>query len=129
MARGVTNAASSTISKSYAEKQCGQYHQKRNCTGTEPAIKMVNIHSVNFNSNHSTILANLNTSSNKAIILVTCKDTGIDGNIMSFNIFTKLFPSATADKLVATKDTTKLRTYNCTTITHLGRCKVEIEKK
>ena len=43
--------------------------------------------------------------------------TGSDGNIMQFNIFTKLFPRATTDQLAATKDATKLRTYNCTTIT------------
>ena len=54
-------------------------------------------------------------------------DTGSDGNIMPFNIFTKLFPSTTADQLVATKDATNLRTYNSTTITQLGSCKVEIE--
>ena len=46
---------------------------------------------------------------------------------MPFNIFTKLFPSTTMDDLAATKDATKLRTYNYTTITQLGRCKVEIE--
>ena len=46
---------------------------------------------------------------------------------MPFNIFTKLFPSATADQLVATKDATKLRAYNHTTITQLGRYIVEIE--
>ena len=34
-------------------------------------------------------------------------DMGSDGNIMPFNIFTKLFPSATADQLAATKDATK----------------------
>ena len=52
---------------------------------------------------------------------------GSDGNIIPFNILTKLFLSATADQLAATKLVTKLRTYNCTTITQLGRCKVEIE--
>ena len=35
---------------------------------------------------------------------------GSDGNIMPFNIFTKLFLNMTADQLVATKDATKLRT-------------------
>ena len=60
--------------------------------------------------------------------MVTCKvDMGSDGNIMPFNIFTKLFPSTTMDQLVATKDVTKLRTYNCTTISQLGRCKVDTE--
>ena len=89
---------------------------------------MVNINSVNFNSNHSAIIANLKTSGNKAAIMVPYKvDTGSDGNIIPFDIFTKLFPSTTKDQLVATKDATKLRTYNLTKITQLGRCKVEIE--
>ena len=89
---------------------------------------MVNINSVSFDSNHSTIIADLKTSSNKATIVVPYKlDMGNDGSIMPFNIFTKLFPSTTADQLTATKDATKLRTYNCTPITQLGRCKVKIE--
>ena len=54
-------------------------------------------------------------------------DTGSDGNIMPLNIFTKLFPRPTMDQLATTKDAKKLRTYNCTTITQLGRCKVEIK--
>ena len=54
-------------------------------------------------------------------------DMGSDWNIIPFIIFTKLFPSTTTDQLVATKDATKLRTYNCGTITQLTRCKVEIE--
>ena len=83
----------------------------------EPCIEMVNIHSVSFNSNHSAIIANLKTSSNKATIVVPYKvHIGSDGNIMPFNIFTELFHSATANQLVATKDATKLRTCNCTTI-------------
>ena len=57
-----------------------------------------------------------------------CKvDTGSDGNIMPFNIFIKLFPSATTDQLAATKDAIKLRTYDHTTIKQLGRYKVDIE--
>ena len=88
---------------------------------------MVNINSVSFNSNHSAIIANLKTSSNKATIAVPYKvDMGSDGNIMPFNIFTKLFPSTTADQQAATKDATRQRIYNCTATTQLGRCKVEI---
>ena len=48
---------------------------------------------------------------------------------MLFNIFAKLFPRATADQLVATKDATRLKSYNYTTITQLGRFNVEIENK
>ena len=50
-------------------------------------------------------------------------DMGSDGNIMPFHVFTKLFPSATMDQHVATKNATKLRIYNLTTITQLGRYK------
>ena len=89
---------------------------------------MINRNSININSNHSAIIANLKASSNKATTALPYKvDTGSDGNIIPLNIFTKLFPSTTADQLVATKDATKLRAYNCKTITQLGRCKVEIE--
>ena len=69
----------------------------------EPVIEKVNINSVNFNSNHSAIIANLKTSSIEATIVVPYKVAmGSDWNIMPFNIFTKLFPSTTA-QLVATK--------------------------
>ena len=61
----------------------------------EPGIKMINIISVNFNSNHSAVIANLKTSSNKATIMVSYKiDTGSDGTIMLFYILPKLFPCA-----------------------------------
>ena len=46
---------------------------------------------------------------------------------MPFNVFKKLFPYTTEDRLVATKDTTMLRTYTSTTITQLGRCGMVIE--
>ena len=84
----------------------------------ESGIEMVNINPINCNSNHSTIKANLKTSSNKTTIMVPYKvDMDSDGNIMPFNIFTNLFPGTTMDQLAATKDATKLKTYNCTTIT------------
>ena len=54
-------------------------------------------------------------------------DMGSDGNIMPFDIFTKLFPSTTMDQLMATKDATKLRTHNHIPITQLSRCRVDIE--
>ena len=93
----------------------------------EPGIVKLSINSFNFNSNHSRIIANLKTSSNKVTIMVPYKvDMGSDGNIIPFQIFTKLFPSATKDQLVETKDVTKLRIYNHT-VTQLGRDRVEIE--
>ena len=95
----------------------------------DPDIKMVKISSVGFNSNHSAILAKLKTSSNKTTIMVPYKvDMGSDGNIMPFHIYKKLFPNTTVDQLTATKDAKiKIKAYNCTTITQLGRCKVKIE--
>ena len=102
--------------------------EKENVCEQKPSIETVNISSVNFNSNHSSIIVNLKTSSNKATIMVSYQvDMGSNGNIMPFNIFTKLFLSTPMDQLAATKDATKLRTYNCKTITQLGRCRVEIE--
>ena len=93
----------------------------------ELCIEMVNIKSVSFISNHSTIIANLKSSSNKATMAVPYKvDMGTVGKIIPFNVFTKLFPSTTTDQLVATRNVTKLRTYNHT-IKQLGGCKVEIE--
>ena len=47
---------------------------------------------------------------------------------MPFHIYKKLFPYATVYQLGATKDAkVKLNTYNHTTITQLGRCKLKIE--
>ena len=105
--RSARSSAVNTIEKEVVHKQ-------------DPGIKMVNINSVNFNSNHSTIIANLNMSSNKATFIVPYKvNMCSDGNIMSFIILTKLLLSTTMDQLVATKDATRLRTYNHTTITHI----------
>ena len=130
MARCVTNVASSGTSKKYAKVPGAVWllplkwklHKQDSC------IEMVKINLLSFNPNHSAIIANLKTSSNKATIAVIYKaDMGSDGNTMPFNIFKKLYPSATADQMAATKDATKLRTYNHTTITQLDRCKIEIE--
>ena len=95
----------------------------------EPGIKKVNIDSVRFNSNHSGVLASQKTSTYKVTITVPYNiDMGSDGNIMPFYIYKKLFPSPTVDQLAATKDAKiKLKAYNCTTITQLGRCKVKKE--
>ena len=129
MPRGVTNVASSTTSKKYAEVPGATQSMplKSKLHEQEICIKTININSNNFYCNHSAI-ANLKTSSNKATFAVPYKvGTGHNGNLMPLNIFTILFPCKTADQLAAKKDATKLRTYNCTTITQWGRCKVEIE--
>ena len=102
--------------------------EKENVHKQEPGIEMVYINSVSSISNHSTIIANLKASFNKATIVMQYKvDMDSDGNIMLFNLFTKLFPTTAEDQLAAIKDAMKLRTYICTTITQFGRFKVEIE--
>ena len=95
----------------------------------ETDIEMVNINSVTLISNHSTIIANLKTLSNIFIITVPYMvDTGSGGNTMPLYIYKKLFPRATIEKLAATRDTNmKLKTYNQTTVTQLGICRVTIE--
>ena len=48
---------------------------------------------------------------------------------MPFHIFKELYPRSTKEQLTATKnESIKLRMYNSTTITQLGRCTVRIEK-
>ena len=95
--------------------------EKEDIHEKEPGIKMVNINLITFNSNHSMIVAKLETSSKQATMMGPYKvDTGSSGNIMTLNIFKTIFPSTTEGTLVATYDTTTLRTYNSTTITQLG---------
>ena len=53
---------------------------------------------------------------------------GSHGNIMPLHIYRKKFPRATKEQLSATRnENIKLQTYNSTTITHLGRCKLRTE--
>ena len=94
----------------------------------ETDIEMANINSVRFNFNHSTTIGNPKTSSNKVVITVPYKVAmASDGNITPFYMYKKLFPRATVEQLVATKDTNfKLKTYNQTTITQLGICRVTL---
>ena len=69
-------------------------------------IDTVNIHSINFNSKHSVVAANLKTSSNQARITVPHKvDTGSNGNIMPLYLYKKVFPRATKKQLLATQNT------------------------
>ena len=54
----------------------------------ETDIQMVNINSINFNSNHPTIIANLKTLKNKVIITVLYKvDMSSDGNTIPLYIY------------------------------------------
>ena len=48
--------------------KCSPYHGKEAEQGQEPSIKMGNINSARFNSNHFAILAKVETSSNKVTI-------------------------------------------------------------
>ena len=103
-------------------QKTGQYKK-------EDDIDTLNINASNFNSRHSVMVANINTSSNQAIIAMPYKvDTGSNGNLMSLPIYKKLFPRATREQLAATRNKNiKLKTYNSTTIKLLDRCKVRIE--
>ena len=72
----------------------------------EKHIDMVNINSINFNTNHSIIKANPQTSSNKLVITVPYKvDTGSDGYIITLHIYKKLFSRETKENLAATRST------------------------
>ena len=99
--------------------------------GQDTDIEMVKINSVRFNSNHSTIIANLKTSSNKVVITVPCKvDMGSSGNIIPFYMFKNSFPGATVEQLAATKDTKiKQKMYNQIMIMQLDICRVTLECK
>ena len=94
----------------------------------ESSIVMVNINLIRFSSNHSAVIAKLQTSSKPSKIIVPYNiDTGCDGNIMPLNLLKKIFLNTAADSLAATKDTTTLKAYHSTKITPLGRCCVLIE--
>ena len=55
-------------------------------------------------------------------------DTGSDGNIMPLHFYKMLFPRATIEQLAAAKNkNVQLKTYNKTTITHLGICNVKLK--
>ena len=77
----------------------------------------ININSITFNSKHSGITANLNTSPSQDTPLLPYKvGSRSNGNIMPFHILNKLFPRSTKEELAAMK-ILKLRTYNSTSIT------------
>ena len=95
----------------------------------EDHIEMVNINSIKFNSNCSAKIANPKSSSIKVVITVPFKiDIGSEVNLMPLYIHKKLFPRATLDQFMATRDTNiKLKMYNQKTITQLSLCGVKIE--
>ena len=66
--------------------------QERDQYQKEDDFDRVNINSINCNSQHSVVAANLKTSSNQAIIEMLNKvDKGSDGNIMSLHIYKKKY--------------------------------------
>ena len=72
----------------------------------ETDIEIVNFNSINFNCNYSLIIANLETSSNTVLSMVSYKvDTGSDGNIMPLYIYKKVFPRETIEQLAAGQNT------------------------
>ena len=65
---------------------------------------MININSIRFSSNHSTVIANLKTSFYKVAITVPQKvDTGSIRNKIPFCIYKVLFTRVTVEQLDATK--------------------------
>ena len=87
------------------------------CNVEEDHIDMVNINSITFNSKWSAITANLKMTSNQVSVIISYNiDTGSDGNIMPLHLCKKLFPKATVEHLVATKNkNVQLKMYNTTT--------------
>ena len=74
-------------------------------------IETENISSVRFDSNHSTIIANLKKKHHqiKVVITVLYKvDMGSNGNIMPFYMYIQLFPRATMET-VSSKNDTKIK--------------------
>ena len=70
----------------------------------ENHIDMVNVNSINFNSNHSIITADLEKLSNEVVITVPYKiDRGSNGSIMSSHIFRKLLSRANKSVFVSYK--------------------------
>ena len=63
-----------------------------------------------------------------SVVLSYKVDTGISGNIMPLHLYKTLFPRARIEQLAATKNkNVQLKSYNKTTITQLGMCKVKLE--
>ena len=92
MERHGQHAERSTTKRKSAEaggtKRCTAWAQETNWYQKEDDIDMVNINSINFNSNHSVITANIKTSSNQAVTVIQCKvDTGSDGNMLPLHIY------------------------------------------
>ena len=73
---------------------------------------MVNINCIRFNSNHSAIIANLKTSSNKIVITLPYIMAATEIQC-HFTCTKTLFPRVTVEHLAATKDMKiKLKMYN-----------------
>ena len=81
------------------EQEPYQHHEK------EDHIDTVTIIVIIFNSKQLVITANLKILSNQVYIIVPYKvDTDSDGSIMPLHLYKRLFPRATKEEFVATKD-------------------------
>ena len=92
---------------------------------------MVSMHSVQLNVNQSIITTNLKMSAGRNSVNIKYNiDMGNDVNIMPTYLLKKQFPNITNERLAETVNKhIPVKTYNKTTITELGTCKVIIEHK
>ena len=104
------------------EQEPDQHHE-------EDHIDMVNIDSIIFNSKWTVITANLKTSSNQVSIIVPYKvATDSDGNRIPLHLYKRLFPRATKEQFVESKDKNiQLKAYNRIQYLLLCMCTVKIE--
>ena len=114
--------------KTRAVNRLGQEIMQEN-TGED--YEIVSINSEYFNKNCSIVTANLKTLVGKNSMSVPYKiDAESNGNIIPLHIFKKLFSWVTIEWLTQTVNKHMLlKTYNKTTITQLGTCRVIIEHK
>ena len=126
--RPITSVESAGVKKSRAVHEVEQEIIDKEANKD---IEMVSGHSVQLNVNQSIITANLKQLAGRNSVNINYKmDMGSNGNIMPTYLFKKLFPNITNEQLVATVNKCiLLKTYNKTTITQLGTCKVIIEHK
>ena len=108
MARNVQSVARNHFRDVCRSGRCGRIHnleQDPDQYQEEDHIDTMNINSFNLNSKCSVITANLKTSLKQVRIIVPYHvDTSSDGNIMHLHVYKKIFPRATKEQLVATRN-------------------------
>ena len=120
-----------TVCCSKRSRVINEMEQEMSEEYSEGEIETVSIVSIHMNKNQSMLTVELKVCTGDNKLKFPYKiDTGSDGNMMSWHIFKKLFPSFTEAKLKKTiKRHTKLKTYNKTVIMQLGTCTVTINFK